>query len=168
MFNTYPELQVEIIKYLANRSAPDYGVRRQNARTIKAHVAANVPSIDLEVVDQILSDTLLISSLLETKSVPETIQILTDLVERGAYAGVKRESLIAEITNQVADPNYWLRRDNGAIIRQNLVGAHPAIPPDAIDLLFADDLMLSSVLEQIGIEATMTWTNQMILITFQR
>ena len=80
LFNTYPELQSELVNYYAAKYAPNYVIRKSNAGAIRDHVAVALPRISRESIDKILSDDLMISSLLETLGVDDTIKWSTAMV----------------------------------------------------------------------------------------
>lgn len=81
LFNTYPDLQAELINYYASKYAPNYSIRKNNAIAIRDHVASAFPKIPRENIDKILHDDLMISSLLETLGIENTIKWATAMIQ---------------------------------------------------------------------------------------
>ena len=81
LFNTYPDLQAELVNYYAAKYVPNYTIRKANAVSIRDHVSVALPTISREVIDKMLHDDLMISSLLETLGVDGTIKWATAMVK---------------------------------------------------------------------------------------
>ena len=81
LYNTYPELQAELVNFYAAKYSPNYVIRKNNANAIRGHVGVNLPKISHEAIDKILNDDLMISSLLETLGVQDTIKWATAMVQ---------------------------------------------------------------------------------------
>ncbi|CAH6419652.1 Hypothetical protein HVR_LOCUS726 [uncultured virus] len=73
LYNTYPELQAELSNFYGAKYAPNYSIRKTNAVAIRDHVALANREIPREAIDKILSDDLMISSLLEAIGIEKTI-----------------------------------------------------------------------------------------------
>lgn len=65
-------------------------------------------------------------------------------------------------------PNYLLRKNNAIAIRDHVAVTLPSIPRNAIDKILHDDLMISSLLESIGIDKTIVWGTAMVKLAFPR
>lgn len=74
LFNTYPHLQSELISFYGSKFSSDYIIRKGNANTIRDYVSLAFPNISRENIDKILQDDLLISSLLESLNLEDTIK----------------------------------------------------------------------------------------------
>ena len=61
--------------------APYYNTRRSSSHNVRAHVKAKLPMVDVNIIDDILQDDLMISSLLETLNVSGTITWATAMVK---------------------------------------------------------------------------------------
>jgi len=81
LYNMYPELHEELIRYYAVKYAPNYSIRRDNAVAVRHHVSVALPNISRENIDKILSDDLMISSLLETQGAEGTISWATAMIQ---------------------------------------------------------------------------------------
>lgn len=160
LFNTYPKLQEELLSYYAVKYAPNYLLRKNNASAIRDHVAVGLPTIPRETIDKIIHDDLLISSLLETLTVEDTIQLLIAIVQ-------STEDVSEQYATKYA-PNYLIRKNNAKAIRDHVAVALPTIPRSSIDTLLHDDLMISSLLETINVEGTIKWATAMVKLSLRR
>jgi hypothetical protein len=84
LYHCYPELYRAIVKNNLAQRAPHYQQRMANANVIRARVKDQVPDVNMIDIDRILSDNLLISSLLEQESADTVVTLCADLV-RSAF-----------------------------------------------------------------------------------
>lgn len=163
LYRAYPKLQAELIQYFAATYAPYYAIRRSSAEAVKDHVAAQLPHIPRAAVDLLLQDNLLISSLLEVLQAKDTIAFLTNLVSK--YPNMSKPEIILK-GGEVA-PYYSTRKTNSDNLRQHVAARLPTVGMDVIQNILGNDLLLSSLLEVLGVEGTITWSVAMIKLALR-
>lgn len=80
LYHTYPQLYMAIGKNNLSEHAPHYHQRVTNSNIIRSRVQELLTTIPKEEIERILSDNLLISSLLETQPVDVVVQMCADVV----------------------------------------------------------------------------------------
>jgi hypothetical protein len=160
LFNTYRELQEELLRYYATKYAPNYLIRRNNASAIRDYVSLSFPTIPREYIDKLIHDDLALSSLLEILLEENTIKLAVSIVE-------SNQDLLAQYTANYS-PHYITRKNNASTIRDHVAHALPSIPRSSIDTLLSDDLMISSLLEVLTVEETIQWAKAMAKLSFRQ
>lgn len=166
LYNTYPYLQAELVNYYASKHAPNYIIRKSNASSIRDHVelilvgefpslppAPGSPPVILGVKQSKLKHCLTIGDIDVTHSSPE--QSFNIMTPRNP---TQTSTILNE--NIICDPS---------IISLDL--SHDTcvkITRDDIDKILYDDLMISSLLEILGVEDTIKWAVNMIKLSFYR
>lgn len=158
LYNTYPALQAELIRYYAIKYAPYYLIRRDSASAVKAHISVKLPNVPRNAIDDTFKDDLLISSLLEVLKADGTIDLLTKLMSQ--YPKLDMNDIYAQV-NTIA-PYYLIRKTNANTIRDHVAARIPNVRRDLIDNILQDDSMISSLLETLESERTIVWAVAMI------
>lgn len=155
LYNTYPDLHSELIRFYAARYAPYYSIRRSNANAIRDHISINVQNknISPSTINTLFTD-IIISSLLETLSPDQTISLLSSESSNDI-------NTINSLTIKYA-PQYDIHLQNATNIRAHVADRLPHINPLLIDSILSDSLLFSSLLETLGAEGTITWAVAMI------
>lgn len=161
LYYTYLKLQKELIRFFAGKYAQYYTIRYSSADAVRSRILLNFTNISKEDIDQLLNDNLLISSLLEVLQADNTILHLTNMVAQ--YPNT--EDIIAQSSNIA--PYYSIRKNNGRLLRENVYQRLPNISRDLIDDILDDDLMLSSLVEAIDINGTITWSTAMVKLALR-
>ena len=159
LFNTYPELQKELIRYYVAKYAPNYNIHINNTHNIRNYIGLSLPTIPKNKIDDLLND-LLIKSLLESIGTDETVQACIRIVKNDG-------SDINDYVSQYA-PNYNIYKTGCSVIRERILSLRPDISKESVDNLLSDDLMISSLLKVLGADKTITWATAMIQLTFRR
>ena len=157
LFGTYPELQKELLGFYAAKYSPNYTVHKNNASDIRDHVDAMLPLVPRDTIDKSLHDDLLITSLLETHSVEDTIQLAVSLAQSSLDSTLEYATKHASV--------YFTHKDDAASIRASV---SRSVPRSSIDILFSDDLMLYSLLETMGVDGTIKWAMAMVKLSFRQ
>lgn len=163
LFETYPELQRELLGFYATKYAPNYLVKRTSVNTIRDHVEVALPNTNRFNIDEILQDDLMLYSVLEVLGPEPIIAFATDLVRR-------LPNMTPELANTLGAekaPYYLLRKKSVATIRDHVAQALPKIPRQIIDGVLRDDLMITTILEKLGIEKTITWSVAMVKLAYR-
>jgi hypothetical protein len=159
LFNTFPELQLELVRFYASKYAPDYEIKRNSSNAIRDHIAYSLPNIPREEIDRILTDDLLLYSVLEVLQPEGTIQFFVNLVEQYPNIDFTSATQISEY--------YPIRKSSAAAVRSHVAAAFPMINPDVINMLLVDDLMITTLLETLDVEKTITWSVAMTKLAFR-
>jgi hypothetical protein len=142
LFLMYPLLHQELLRFYANKYAPNYMVRHNNAKIIREHVASSQ-----------LQDDLAITAVLSHLGTDETIAQLT--------AG---ESLI---TLAIRAPYYAQWLNNAGIVRDQVATRVPNVNKMFINDILSDNAMLISLLETLQLEGTITWGVAMVRLAYK-
>lgn len=153
LLNTYPELQLELIKYFGNKYAPNYMKKLINLDRIRDHVEIKLPNISRDTINSILADDLLLYSLLEQLGPDQTINIAVDIVSK--YPDFP----------SIQIPEYYnIRIKSADAVRQHVA---TALPKDTIDIILGDNLMLTTLLESLGDQKTITWATAISKLVYR-
>lgn len=156
LYYTYPKLHSELITNYASKYAPYYAIRISSVQAVRAHVSVVFSTTPVDVIDQLLDDNLMISSLLETKQVDEIIPLLSK------YLLSYPDNLnIKDFIMQLI-PFYEIRMNNAVSIRDYVARNLPDVERKLIDDILGDNLMLSSLIEILGADGTVIWGTAMI------
>lgn len=169
LLNTYEELQRELINFYAAKYAPYYSIRTNNCRIIRDHVKLRLASYSEDIINRILNDCLLISSLLETIGIEETINQCMNIVTSVSPILRSDENAIVRHHFEIGDtfaPNFRIRKQNGIAIRDYIKIMFPYSYHNIIDSLLQNDLLLSSLLEVLGERETIKWGIIMMSLAF--
>ena len=146
LFAMYPLLHQELMRYYANKYAPNYTVRRENAKIIDEYVVSLNDNLDGPLLDYIA-----ITALLAHLGTDETIRQLSTMPSS------KSLTPLAETTSYYAS---WLANANA--VRDHVATRLPNVPRTTVDIILSDDVMIMSLLETLGIEGTITWGVAMV------
>lgn len=143
LYNTYPELHKELVRYQASLCVPDYLVRDEKVNRIQVKFDC---------------DNLLIDSILQINDEDTTISLLTKLFDD------KSEGIYEDFTDRIkiTSPEYYGRYTNISNVRKQVSyylinNLSVYICQDTIYNLFGDNLMMSLILETIGVSDTIKW-----------
>ena len=103
LFRTYPKLQMELLDYQVAQLVPAFDQRRKNVNLIRSFIRN---TSDPRYVDNLLSNDLMISSLLETLNTETVIEWGTDVVHSAPDDSL--ELLTTFVSNNA--PYYDLRK----------------------------------------------------------
>lgn len=158
LYNTYPSLQAELIRYYAIKYAPYYSIRRSSASAVRSHISVRLPDIPKSAIEDTLKDDLLISSLLEVIGADETVDLLTKLMSQ--YPNLDMNNIYAQV-NPIT-PYFLIRKSNADNIRAHVSVRLPTVKRDLINNILQDDLMISSLIETLDAEQTIVWAVAML------
>jgi len=164
LYFTYPALHSELLRNYATKYAPYYPVRLSSAKAIIAHVSNKLPNIPPTEIQELLHDNLMISSLLEQEGIDGTISTLVKLLS--SYPDISSR----EIKHRIGEmsPNYTQRINNSDDILDYVRSQFPTVHYSVINNILHDDLMLSSLVETLGIDRAKVWAVAMIKLSLQK
>ena len=145
LFRMFPELHAELLRFYTNKYAPNYTVRRSNAKIIRDYAAAQQVTIPLD-------DDLAITALLAEADVGFGVETV-----------INRLTTATSLPQLAATTAYytpWLT--NATTIREHVAIRLPGVPSAIINTILADNVMLTSLLETLGEGGTITWSIAMI------
>ena len=80
-----PDRTLELLTNFVSNNAPYYDVRKHNAKNVRNQVATALPEISKDSIDRLLSDNLLIASLLEIFTLEEVINWCITVVNKSHH-----------------------------------------------------------------------------------
>lgn len=138
LFRMYPLLFSELLRFYADKYAPNFTIRRSNAEIIRKHLQTLTISV---------TDDLAITSLLAELGSAKTISELTT-------------KSIAQLVLTTTYYTTWL--NNAHTIRDHVISRLPHIAVTTINEILVDNVMITSLLETLQVEGTITWAVAMI------
>ena len=181
LYHVYYPIQAELIRYYANKYTPYYLIRRSSASSVRDHISIRLPHIPSHIIDNFLKEDLIISSLLEVLSPEKTIDLLTTLIDKHAYQNPVEsiESLenVESNWNLTMDdiysaikpiaPYFLVRKYNAENIRRHVISHLPTVNCDLINDILQDDLLISSLIETLESDRTVSWAVAMVKLALR-
>lgn len=135
LFLTYPLLFQELLRFYADKYAPNYKIRRDNAQTIREQLKVTI------------TDDLAITALIAELGSDATIAQLTT-------------TPVMKLALSTTYYTPWLQ--SAQAIRDHVATRLPNVPKTIVNEILADNVMITSLLETLQIEGTITWAVVMI------
>lgn len=136
LFRMYPLLFQELLRFYADKYAPNYKIRRENPQIIREQL----PTVQV-------ADDLAITALLAGLGAEATIAQLTI-------------TPLVQLASSTAYYTPWLQ--NAQAIRDHAASRLPNVPGTTINNILEDNVMIISLLETLQTEGTITWAVAMI------
>jgi len=148
LYKTYPELYQAWFRHVVLLFAPSYKQKKLDIDILRNYTkVTKVPKVST-------IDDLLIYSILEVLGIEAT----TGLLQEAAA----KKFLPKDILQKISVPYYNIRATNCVNIRQHVQVSLPSVSMLEIEKILDDDLIISTMLECITIDATIVWAVDMV------
>lgn len=137
LWRTYPDLQIELLRYFANKYAPSYETMRQAVMAVRNII--NLPIDDLLIYN-----------------VLEILQFEAGV----AFFEAPHADVVADARAQAPNYDTWL--ESADAVRDHIAAANPKIPRDVIQSILADNLMIAALLMTLDLQKIVTWATAML------
>lgn len=157
LFNTYPELQGELSNYYGSLYAPNFNIKRTNNQIIKNSITQEVNKKS-EEIDKIFNDDLLLASVLEAIGSENIIIFGKAMVDNN----VNPKNYVNKYSK-----NYEVKRNNAQKIR-DFIASKLNVKLSDVNIIIGNDLLITSLIESIGLENTVKFGAAMVKYAFIR
>jgi hypothetical protein len=158
LFNTYPELQIELLRFYADKYTHNYYHQsRYWVDRIRDEIIDALSHLPRNTLYDILRDDLLIFTVSGSFSPVNARKYFIEKI--ASDPSITFESLAN--SEEIPD-SYHIMKESAENLRLHLSVNFPHINRDDIDRLLGDDLMISCLLDVLQIEKTITWSVAMM------
>lgn len=148
LYNTYPDLNSELIRSFASKYSSSYLIRLKNVNIIRSRLSSSTNI-----------DDLLISTLLENYDVNYVVNVINQISK-------SNDVEILDLMNQIA-PFYGIRKTNADTIRQYISNNFSETLSSKISDILNDDLMISSLLEILTPDDMIKWGTGIVKLSLR-